>query len=373
MGFLKKQLINVIEWTDDNSNDLMVYRFPVADKEIKNGAQLTVRESQVAIFVNEGEIADVFTPGRYSLTTANLPILTKLQSWKYGFNSPFKAEVYFVNTRQFTGLKWGTSNPFALRDADFGICRIRGFGSYALKVVDASTFLKEVFGTASKYSVVGLTDYTRSIVVSAFTDYLAEQKTPVLDIPTLYNEIGEGASLKVNEKVSKLGIQITELIIENISLPAEVEKAIDTRASMGAIGNMGTFTQYKAASALEDAAKNPGGMASAGVGIGAGLGFGSMMGHAMNDAVNGNKQDTVTKVICPNCHATVNPGKFCPECGKSLIVEKKKCVKCGIEINANAKFCPECGASQEAITCPKCQAKLAPNAKFCPECGEKID
>ena len=146
--FIKSQLINVIEWTDDEANDLMVYRFPVDGKEIKNGAQLTVRESQVAIFVNEGEIADVFNPGRYKLTTENLPVLTKLQSWKYGFNSPFKAEVYFVNTRQFTGLKWGTANPFALRDAEFGVVRIRAFGTYSLQVHDAAMFLKQAFGTA---------------------------------------------------------------------------------------------------------------------------------------------------------------------------------------------------------------------------------
>ena len=375
MGFFKSQLINVIEWTADGQDSLMVYRFPVDGKEIKNGAQLTVRESQVAIFVNEGEIADVFLPGRYKLTTENIPVLTKLASWKYGFNSPFKAEVYFINTKQFTGRKWGTSNPVALRDPDFGICRIRAFGTYAIQVEDAKLFLQQVFGTADKYSVEGITSYAKSMIVSAFTDFLGEQKVPVLDIPSSYNEIGEGTAKNVCEKLGKMGLKVSEVIVENISLPDEVEKAIDQRASMGAIGNMGTYTQYQAANAIKDAAQNQGGMAGMGVGLGAGVGFGQIMGNAIQQSQQEVKaQNEVAKVICPHCNAKVNPGKFCPECGKPLVVNKVKCIKCGAEIKEGSKFCPECGASQviTEITCPKCGKKLPSNTKFCPECGEKI-
>lgn len=370
-NFIKGQLINVIEWTDDEANDLMVYRFPVDGKEIKNGAQLTVRESQVAIFVNEGEIADVFNPGRYKLTTENLPVLTKLQSWKYGFNSPFKAEVYFVNTRQFTGLKWGTANPFALRDAEFGVVRIRAFGTYSLQVHDAAMFLKQAFGTAKQYSVKSLTDYSKSIIVSSFTDFLAEQKMPVLDIPQKYEEIGIGATNGANNTFAQLGVKIKDVIVENISLPDAVEKAIDERSSMGVIGNMNTYTSYKAANALSDAAKNQGGAAGMGVGLGAGVGFGQMMGNAMNNASNAKNAN----VICPHCNASVPEGKFCPECGKPLVVEKAKCIKCGATINKGAKFCPECGAKQEIskVTCPKCHAQVDENVKFCPECGEKLN
>ena len=374
-GFIKSQLINVIEWTADGQNDLMVYRFPVDGKEIKNGAQLTVRESQVAIFVNEGEIADVFGPGRYKLTTENIPILTKLASWKYDFNSPFKAEVYFVNTKQFPGLKWGTSNPVALRDPDFGICRIRAFGTYSLQVNDAKTFLREVFGTTDRYTVSGITNYTKSMIVSAFTDFLASQKMPVLDIPTLYNEIGQGTNDTIAPKLEQMGLRIQQVVVENISLPDEVEKAIDTRASMGALGNMNTYTQYKAANAIETAAANEGngGFAGMGVGLGAGVGFGQMMGNTMNQAVQANNQQD-PKVICPHCGKQVNNGKFCPECGKPLVVNKVKCIKCGAEIAEGAKFCPECGASQVVVdvVCPKCGKKVPGGTKFCPDCGEKL-
>ena len=375
MGFFRSQLINVIEWTSEGNDDLMVYRFPVEGKEIKNGAQLTVRESQVAIFMNEGQIADVFTPGRYKLETRNLPVLTKILSWKYDFKSPFKAEVYFINTKQFQGRKWGTANPFALRDNDFGIVRIRSFGTYSLQVDDAATFLKEVVGTPDRYTVYSITEYVKSIIVSSFTDFMAEQKMPVLDIPTKYLEIGEGTTEKVTEKLAKMGLKVRDVIVENISLPEAVEKAIDERASMGAIGNMGTFTQYKAAQSIETAAANEGGMAGMGVGIGAGFGFGGIMANTMGQAAaNANAANEQPKVVCPHCGKTVNQGKFCPECGKSLVVEKALCIKCGKEINKGAKFCPECGASQTpvTITCPDCGAKCKEGAKFCPECGKKL-
>lgn len=375
---IKGQLINVIEWTDDEGKDLMVYRFPVDNKEIKNGAQLTVRDSQVAIFVNEGQIADVFTPGRYKLTTENLPVLTKLQAWKYGFNSPFKCEVYFVNTKQFTGLKWGTSNPFSLRDADFGICRIRAFGTYALQVADAALFYKEAFATNQKYTVKDICEYVKSIVVSAFTDFLAEAKMPVLDIPTMYTEIGEGTTAKVTEKLSTMGLKVRDIIVENISLPDAVEKAIDERSSMSALGNMNTYTQYKAASALGDAAKNPGGMAGAGVSMGAGLGFGAMMANAMGQATSAQNQASAQVkevILCSKCGAKVpSDSKFCPDCGNKMTTENTRCVKCGAEIKIGTKFCPECGANQVATqsVCPKCNAKVKAGAKFCPECGEKL-
>lgn len=375
MGLFKKiraQLINVIEWQDTNSQD-MVYRFPCDGNEIKNGAQLTVRASQVAIFVNEGQIADVFTEGRYKLTTANIPVLTKLNSWKYDFNSPFKAEVYFVNTRQFPNLKWGTSNPIVKRDAEFGAVRVRAFGNYTIKVDDAAVFLKEVFGTLPSYSTKDIQDHIKTIVVSSFSDFMSETKIPILDISTMYEEIGEGTRKKVSEKLASLGLTTTSVIVENISLPEDVEKAIDKRSSMAAIGDMNLYTQYQAADSIKDAAKNEGGIAGLGVGLGAGVGFGKIMGDAMSNASNANT--TQKLIICPNCHQE-NPAnaKFCGNCGQLLKPRKKECVKCHHEIPEGTKFCPECGAVQVEIEkeCPKCHHKVKGNSKFCPECGEPL-
>lgn len=374
MGLFKKiksQLIEVIDWQDTNSQD-MVYRFPCKGNEIKNGAQLTVRASQVAIFVNEGIITDVFSEGRYRLTTANLPVMTKLNSWKYDFNSPFKAEVYFVNTRQFTNLKWGTSNPIVKRDLEFGAVRVRAFGNYTIKVEDAALFLKEVFGTLPSYSTKDIQDHIKTIVVSAFSDFLSETKMPILDISTMYEEIGNGTNLKVCEKLSGLGLKSTSVIVENISLPEDVEKAIDKRSSMAAIGDMNLYTQYQAADSIKDAAKNPGGIAGMGVGLGAGVGFGKIMGDAMSNATN----KTEKVVICPKCHHENSIiTKFCSECGQLLKARTKTCVKCHSEIPEGTKFCPECGAAQVEMEkeCPKCHHKVKVSAKFCPECGESLN
>lgn len=370
MGFFKKQLINVIEWTETNPN-VMVYRFPVEGKEIKNGAQLTVRASQVAIFVNEGQIADVFTEGRYQLTTANIPVLTKLNSWKYNFNSPFKAEVYFVNTRQFTNLKWGTSNPIIKRDVEFNMVRIRAYGNYAIKVDKADVFLREVFGTLPTYETKGIVDHIKSIVVSCFSDFLAETKMSVLDISTMYEEIGEAVTKKVSEKISEYGLKTTGIIVENISLPEEVEKAIDTRSRMGAIGDVNAYTRFQAADAIKDAAKNEGGVAGMGVGLGAGVGFGKIMTDTMSTAAATPER----MVVCPHCnHQNPEKTKFCSECGKPIAVEMVACINCHAQIKKGSKFCPECGAKQEIsdIVCPKCNHKVKAGTKFCPECGEPL-
>lgn len=376
MGWFKRQLLDVIEWTEENPN-VMVYRFPMKDpgekkeKEIMNGAQLTVRASQVAIFVNEGQICDVFTEGRYKLTTANIPILTSLNSWKYKDGSPFKAEVYFVSTRQFTNLKWGTSNPVIKRDPEFGMVRVRAFGNYAIKVDKADVFLKEVFGTLPSFETRQITDHIKSIVVSSFSDFLSETKLSILDISTQYDELGIEVTKRVSDKLASFGLKTTNVIIENISLPEEVEKAIDTRSRMSAIGDVNTYTRFQAADAIKDAAKNEGGVAGLGVGLGAGVGFGKLMGDAMSSATNSQQ----TFVTCPHCnHQNPQGNKFCSNCGKSMAVEMVECVSCHAKIKKDAKFCPECGAKQDSATkvCPKCGKKVKASAKFCPECGEPL-
>jgi len=285
---LRGELIDIIEWIDD-TRDTMVYRFARYDNEIKYGAKLVVRESQVAAFVNEGRLADVYHPGTYTLETQNMPILSTLRGWKYGFNSPFKAEVYFVSTKAFTGRKWGTKNPIMLRDSEFGPVRLRAFGTYGIKVSDPGTFLKQFVGTDGRFTVDELGDQLRDMVVARFTDILGESKIPALDLAANQDELGKFVSDRMKADFSPFGLEIVALVVENISLPPEVEAAMDKRTSMGVIGNLNAYAQFQAANALEQAAKNPsgGGNAAAGMGMGMGFAMANQMGQAMQSGQMG--------------------------------------------------------------------------------------
>jgi excisionase family DNA binding protein len=256
MDFFKAELLDVIEWTDD-SRDTLSYRFPDEDKAIKRGAQLIVRESQVAQFVYLGEFGDTFAPGKHTLVTDNIPVLTKLKSWKYGFESPFKADVYYVTTRLFTGNKWGTANPVMLRDKDFGIVRLRAFGTYDFKIVEPRIFLKEVAGSDFHFHLDEFTDTMRSRMVSVFSDAMASSGVPALDMATRYTELGEALLNLINPAIGpKYGLEITSFLVENVSVPPEVEAAIDKRSSMGAIGNLNDYVKFQMAEGL---AKGQGG------------------------------------------------------------------------------------------------------------------
>ncbi len=284
---LGSQFIEIIQWLDD-STDSMVYRFPVYNQEIKMGAQLTVRENQAALFINEGKAADLFTPGRYELTTQNLPILTTLRGWKYGFQSPFKAEVYFFNTRLFTDLKWGTTNPVMMRDAEFGMIRLRAFGTYAMKVVDPKTFFATIVGTQGLTTTEEITGQLRSTILSKLSDAIAESKVAALDIASKYDELSQHGKQILAPEFGSFGLEIAKFFIENVSLPEEVEAAIDQRTKLGVLGDrMGQYTQLQAADAMKIAAANPGGAAGAGVGIGAGIAMGGAMGQAMAAGMTG--------------------------------------------------------------------------------------
>jgi membrane protease subunit (stomatin/prohibitin family) len=368
---LRSQFIEVIEWLDDSSNTL-VYRFPVQGQEIKNGARLTVRESQAAVFVHQGQIADVFRPGLYTIDGGNTPILTKLGAWMHGFNSPFKAEVYFVNTRQFTDLKWGTSNPVMMRDADFGMVRLRAFGNYSIRVTDPSALIREIAGTNSHFVTEDIEGQLKRTLVSGLSDALGESKIAALDLASNYDEVGKFVRGKLTDQFKSYGLDLTSVVIENVSLPPEVEAAMDRRTSMGVIGDAQRYTQFQAADAMRDAAQNPSGGAGTGVGLGAGFAMGNAMAGAMSNAMNAGS--TSTKVSCPKCGAS-NPAnvKFCNECGASMSSAKVPCVKCGAELQAGSKFCAECGTKQESLSCQNCNAKLAPGAKFCSECGTKTE
>ena len=345
---LKGQLIDVIEWTD-SSNDTMVYKYDMNGKEVMMGAQLTVRESQGAIFVNEGQLADVFQPGRYELSTSNMPIMTALKAWKFGFNSPFKSDVYFINTKQFLDQKWGTTNPVMMRDAEFGMIRLRAFGIYSFRVTDPEAFLKEVFGTSSLFTVDGVEGQIKRTLVSGLSDAIAETKIPALDLAANYDELANYAMQAINPKLAPLGLGLTSFVIENISLPEEVEKTMDKRTSMGVLGDLNKYTQYQAAEAMREAANNPGGMAGMGVGMGAGVSMGQMFAQAMAQP----------QQAAPVHQAPAQGGGFCTGCGQQL--------------TPGAKFCPNCGQKQESSNvCPGCGNAVQPGAKFCANCGQKL-
>jgi len=298
--FFKGELLEIIDWTDD-SRDTLSYRFPDDDKAIKNGAQLIVRESQVAQFVYLGEFGDTFKPGKHTLTTDNIPILTRLKSWKFGFNSPFKADVYFVVTRLFTGNKWGTSNPVMLRDNDFGVVRVRAFGTYDFKVVDTQTFLREVAGSDHNFRLDEFADTMRSRVVSIFTDAIASAKIPVLDVASRYSELGEALLPLINPAVtSKYGLEISSFIVENVSVPPEVEQAIDKRSSMAAIGNLNDYVKYQMGKGFETGGVG-GGAAGTAAELAVGFGLAQQM---MQQGFSGGQATPTVSVATSGAGAT---------------------------------------------------------------------
>jgi len=278
MDFLKGQFIDVIEWTD-NTRDTMVYRFERYGHEIKYGAKLTVREGQTAVFIHEGQLADVFTPGLYMLETNNMPIMTNLQHWDHGFASPFKSEIYFVNTNRFTDLKWGTKNPIMLRDPEFGPTRIRAFGTYSVKVSDAGRFMTEIVGTDGEFTTDEVTFQIRNIIVQQFSQTVAGSGIPVLDMAANTGEFGGLVAKRISQTIADYGLTLPELYIENISLPPAVEEALDRRTSMGVVGDLNRYQQFQTAEAMRAAAENPGG--DGGMGAGLGMGMGMAMANQM--------------------------------------------------------------------------------------------
>ncbi|MBJ6725529.1 SPFH domain-containing protein [Geomesophilobacter sediminis] len=277
------ELVDVIEWTDDSS-DTLVWKFPRYADEIKYGAQLIVRPAQAAVFVNRGTIADVFAPGQHTLSTANLPVLTTLQGWKYGFQSPFKAEVYFVSTRNFTNLKWGTKNPVMVRDPEFGPVRLRSFGTYVVRIADPATFIREIAGTNPHFRVEEVSEQLKNLIVTRFSDMLGESKIPLLDLAANYNDLSAFLTAKIAPEFLEYGIEVTKILVENIALPQEVEAALDKKTSMGIIGNLDNFLKFQSANAVEAAAKNPGGAAAAGIGMGMGFAMASQLGKLAEPA-----------------------------------------------------------------------------------------
>ena len=292
------EFIDVIEWTDD-SDDIMVYRFERFGNEIKYGARLTVREGQAAVFVNEGKLADVFQPGMYQLETSNVPILSTLKGWKHGFESPFKAEIYFFNTLQFTDLKWGTKNPIMLRDKEFGQLRLRAFGTYAIRIKEPVKVLREIVGTDGEFTTVEITNQLRNLIVSRFATVIAESEIPILDLAANYDDLGVFVTSKIAAEFAEYGLDATKLLVENISLPPEVEQALDRRTSMGVVGNLRNYAAFQAAEAMQAAAENPGGSASAGVGMGIGFAMSQKLGETLSTSPTDEKPPPIADSAAP--------------------------------------------------------------------------
>lgn len=340
-----------IEWAG-NDNNTIVYKYPFkkSGKEVNNKSSLTVRESQCAVFVYKGQIADVFGPGLYDLKTEIFPILTKLASWKYAFETPITLDVYFINTKQFTDNKWGTQNPIIIRDNEFGVIRVRGFGAFAFKVDDPTVFLKQVFGTVSSYETGDIVSYLKTMLISALTDVIGESKISALDLAGNTLEFNEIVKRGVQAKFNELGLKLTNLFIENMSVPAEVEKAFDERSKLGILGDKtDVLMKVAAAEAMKSAAKNEGNaLAGAGVSVGAGLGMGQIFAEAFKSS---NNQVEPAKEKAPG----------------------KKCSNCGAENSASSKFCSECGQKFNVKAfCPECGQEVKSSAKFCEACGYKL-
>jgi len=327
--FIAKQWIDVIEWVEPEEG-ILAYRYPMQDREIQSGGKLTVRDSQAAVFVNEGKVADIFTPGLYTLTTQTLPILTYLKNWDKAFKSPFKSDVYFFSTRIQTDQHWGTQNPITIRDKEFGAIRLRGFGIYSYHLSDAKSFYSKISGTRDLYRVADLEGQLRNTIIAKMTDAFAASQVPFLDMAANQGALAEKIGETLKPSFTDYGLTLDSFVVENLSLPDELQKVLDQRISMNVLGDMGKFTQYQVAQAIPIAAGNEGGGA---VGVGAGLGAGVAMGQAMMEAV---KQST----SAPTAGAAPAPAAGVPA------AETKFCSECGKHIPRSSKFCPECGKPQ---------------------------
>jgi len=326
--FITKQFIDVIEWVEPEEG-LLAYRYPMQDREIQNGGKLTVRDSQAAVFVNEGKVADAFGPGLYTLNTQTLPILTYLKNWDKAFKSPFKSDVYFFSTRIQIDQHWGTQNPISIRDKEFGAIRLRGFGIYSYHLSDAKSFYSKISGTRDIYHVADLEGQLRNTIIAKMTDAFAASQVPFLDMAANQGALAEKIGEALKPSFTDYGLALDSFVVENLSLPDELQKVLDQRISMNVLGDMGKFTQYQVAQAIPIAAGNEGGGA---VGMGAGLGAGVAMGQAMMDAVKKSTSTPAAGAAPAPAGAPSAETKFCSECGKS--------------ISRSAKFCPECGKPQ---------------------------
>ncbi len=349
------QTLEVIEHHDPSGEEI-VYRFPPqGSAEIKMGAQLVVHETQEAVLFRDGKALDVFGPGRHTLTTQNIPLLTKVMALPFGGTSPFRVAVVFINKRTFLDQKWGTREPVVFRDAELGMVRLRAFGNYAYRIADSQLFINTVVGSQGLFETDRLKDFYRDVIVSRLNDLLGETLKTIFDLPRYYDELGTAAKARLAEDFAKYGVDLTDFYVNSITPPDEVQEKIDERSAMGAVGDMNTYMQFKAAQAIQDAAQGSGGEggseAGAGMGLGLGAGFGAMMPGMIAGAMQQAQQGGAAQA------AAAKPGAFCTNCGEG--------------VPPGAKFCPGCGTQQAAGGCSGCGQPVPEGAKFCPTCGTK--
>jgi len=365
-----------LEWFDETGQEL-VHRLPEEGSgEIKYGAQLTIRESQAGVFYYKGKAVGAFGPGRHTLKTANIPLLTKIASIPWGMKSPLRAEMYFVNLKIFTNLKWGTRDPVAFKDSELGLIRLRAFGVFNLQVVQPVLFINRLVGTKGMFTTAEIEEYLNQVIVSRYNDYMGETIDSILNLPSKYDELSEGLAQRLQEDFSHFGINLTQLYINSITPQAEVQQAIDDRSRMGVFDDMNKLMQMKAAMAMEKASEADGGSGS-GMGTGMGLMMPAMFAQYFAGALPQSKQKEEQPAFsCPDCkHPIAVDAKFCPQCGHQQLVFNQ-CAKCAKNLTPNAKFCSRCGTAVEEETqtklCPTCGNENLGDSMYCNECGEKL-
>ncbi len=377
MGSNNVFFLENLEWFDETGKEL-VHRLPEEGSgEIKYGAQLTIRESQAGVFYYQGKAVGAFGPGRHTLKTANIPLLTKIASIPWAMTSPLRAEVYFVNLKVFTDLKWGTRDPVAFKDNELGLIRLRAFGVFNLQVVQPVLFINRLVGTQGMYTTAEIEEYLNRVIVSRFNDYMGETIDSILDLPSKYDELSKGLVRRLQEDFTHFGINLTHLYINSITPPPEVQQAIDDRSRMGVFKDMNKLMQMKAAMAMEKASEAEGGGAGMGMGTGLGLMMPAMFAQYFAGAGPQSGQNSAQQTIdCPECRQPIPAdAKFCPQCGHQQLVFDQ-CTRCGKNLTPSAKFCSRCGHAVEVKAdtriCPACGKKNLSDAMYCNECGEKL-